>query len=116
MKINGSRDCGNSPKNRIVQNIAVAIEAGNLPETRIDDRTVWHRADAPKLEGAESLRRALEKVIPAKTITVSHAISHGKASAANGESILADGRTRRFCHVVAFTNVKATTIAEINSY
>lgn len=54
MKINGSRDCGNSPKNRIVQDIAVALEAGNLPETGIDGSTVWHRADGRKLEGAES--------------------------------------------------------------
>lgn len=116
MKINGSRDCGNSPKNRIVQDIAVALEAGNLPETGIDGSTVWHRADGRKLEGAESLRSALDEVLPAESITVSHAISHGKAGAANGVSVLAGGRTRRFCHVVEFTSVKATTIAEIDSY
>lgn len=36
--------------NRIVQDIAAAIEAGNLPETSTDNGTVWHRADDRKLE------------------------------------------------------------------
>ncbi|WP_319520237.1 hypothetical protein [uncultured Martelella sp.] len=116
MKINGSRDCGNSPKNRIVQDIAVAIETGDLPESAVTDSTVWHRADGSKLKGAASLRCALDEVLPADSIIVDHSISHGKAGAANGVSVLADGRTRRFCHVVEFTSVKATTIAEINSY
>jgi hypothetical protein len=116
MKINGSRDCGNSPKNRIMQDIAIALETGNLTEGSIDDSTVWRRTDGRKLEGVEALRGALDELLPVQSITVSHAVSHGKAGAANGVSVLSDGRTRRFCHVVEFTSVTAMTIAEISSY
>lgn len=63
-----------------------------------------------------SLRSAMDEIHPALSITVNHTISQGKAGAANGVSVLAGGRTRRFCHVVEFNSVKATTITEIISY
>ncbi|MFN3208713.1 MAG: nuclear transport factor 2 family protein [Roseovarius sp.] len=112
-----SGDCGNSPKNRFAQSIAIAIEKGELSADAFSDDVTWHGTAAAPLEGIDAVRRFLQKSRQPAGITVHHAISHGKVAAVSGEVTPSAGAApRRFCHVFVFTSAKGTCIRSIQSY
>ncbi|MEL6587499.1 MAG: hypothetical protein AAFQ50_12705, partial [Pseudomonadota bacterium] len=51
-----------------------------------------------------------------RLLDVEHAITHGRAGATSGVATLPDGKTRRYSHVIEFTNTKANKVAKIKSY
>lgn len=111
-----SADCGNSPKNRFVQDIAIALETGAEQGDQFDENVAWARTPDEQITGRDALVAVVAaKQSPAKVI-VEHAISHGKVGAANGEVILPNGQSYRFCHVIAFSSVKANCVTTIASY
>lgn len=114
--ITGSEDCGNSPKNLFAQNVAIALETGEVPAGMLSDDVVWLGLAAKTIEGIDAVHRAMSKRPAIESIVIDHAISHGKAAMANGITMLADGTSRRFSHVLDFTNVKGTCVATITSY
>lgn len=116
IEVQGSKDCGNSPKNKFVQDVAVAIECGeSVPDAFSEDAT-WEQSTARPMSGREAILESLASRPKPKAVIVQHAISHGKAGAASGEVTLANGTTRRFCHVFEFTTAKANRIAAVRSY
>ncbi|WBU60309.1 hypothetical protein [Paracoccus albus] len=115
-KVEGSGDCGNSPKNKLAQDIAVGLETGGLSAELLADDVVWQRADGKEIEGAEAVLAALDRVKAPKLVKVDHAISHGKVGAANGISTGRDGKARGFAHVIGFTSTSAKKVAVIRSY
>jgi len=115
-QIQGGKDCGNSPKNQFVQDVSVAMECGEaMPDAFSEDLT-WEQPATQRLSGKNDVLEHLRSRPKPTSITVQHAISHGKVGAANGEVTLANGHTRRFCHVFEFTNTKANSISAIRSY
>jgi hypothetical protein len=114
--IQGSKDCGNSPKNQFVQDVSVALEGGDALSKAFSEDVTWEQPATQLISGKNALTDYLASRPKPASITVLHAISHGKVGAANGEVILANGQTRRFCHVFAFTNTKANCISAIKSY
>ena len=115
-EIKGSKDCGNSPKNKLVQDIAIGLAVGEIVPELIHDDIVWQRTGDEGVSGREDLMNMLVNQAAPESITVDHAVSHGKVGAASGEVVLANGHRRRFCHVIEFTSVKATCISAITSY
>ena len=118
-KIEESRDCGNSPKNSFVQTVAIALETGEALPEAFSDAVVWHGAGTEPLkplEGIEAVQAHLDSLMAPVAVVIEHAISHGRTGAASGEVTLADGRTRRFAHVLEFTSAKANRVAVIKSY
>ena len=113
--VTGSRDTGNSPKNKFVQEIAVALETGVFLKDGFGDSLTWIMNDQHPVSG-DALREAIHAVERPVSITVDHAISHGKVGAANGEAVMKDGRVRRFAHIMNFTNTKANIVAKIDSF
>ena len=113
--VKGSRDCGNSPKNRFAQSIGVAIESGEFLEDAFPDEMIWEHPGG-KANGSEAVMVALAKVEQPASIVVEHAITHGKAGATSGVATLTNGKERRFSHVIEFTNTKANKVAKIKSY
>ncbi len=116
MQIQGSRDCGNSPKNRFVQDFAIAIETGDVLPDRVSETIVWEGAFQKPVMGSAAFDAALKRRKAPQAITVEHAISHGKVGAACGTVLGADGQERRFAHVFEFTNTKANCVAVIRTY
>lgn len=116
VKVTGSQDCGNSPKNRFAQDVAVALEAGKVMAGMLSDAVAWRGVAAAALEGTAAVRRYLEERPKPIAITVEHAIAHGKVGMSNGETTFADGTRRRFSHVFDFTNAKGNCGAAISSY
>lgn len=114
--VTGSQDCGNSPKNLFAQNVAIALETGEVPAGMLSDDVVWHGLDAKALEGIDAVRQTMAKRPAVQSFVIDHAISHGKAAMANGIATLTDGTIRRFSHVFDFTSAKGNCVATITSY
>jgi hypothetical protein len=115
-KVLGSKDCGNSPKNRFVQDVAVALESGKAEPENFSLEVTWDQLSAEQIMGRPAVLKKLAARVEPATIVIEHAISHGKVGAANGEVILGNGHRRRFSHVLEFTNHKANCVAAIKSY
>ncbi|KZZ65573.1 MULTISPECIES: nuclear transport factor 2 family protein [unclassified Sulfitobacter] len=113
--VKGSRDCGNSPKNTFSQTIGVAIESGEFLEEAFADDMIWEQQGGETI-GSEAVKAALAEVDQPVSIVVEHAITHGRAGATSGLATLPDGKTRRYSHVIEFTNTKANKVAKIKSY
>ncbi|NGQ92851.1 hypothetical protein G5V65_18320 [Rhodobacter sp. HX-7-19] len=115
-EIIGSADCGNSPKNAFVQDIAIALETGVASVEIFDPEITWARTSTKTLEGQAGVLQALSSTPQVIRVVVQHAISHGKIGAANGDTLLANGVKRPFCHVFEFTNGKARSVVSITTY
>lgn len=115
-KVLGSRDCGNSPKNRFVQDLAVSMECGEPMPEAFSDEVIWEHSPAKSTLGKNVVLADLAARPKPDFIAISHAISHGKVGAASGEVTFPDGNRRRFCHVFEFTNNKADRVAVVRSY
>lgn len=115
-EIQGSKDCGNSPKNKFVQDVAISLETGEIDSECLSEDAVWHGVKNKPIEGIKAIGDQLADKAKPAAIVIEHAISHGKVGAASGEATLANGHTRRFSHIFEFTNTKANCVAAIKSY
>lgn len=116
--IKQSRDCGNSPKNRFAEQIAIALETGDtgfLTDV-LDEGVTWEVASG-EISGCEQVLAQVKKVQKPKGLSIDHVVTHGKAGAVNGVlEFDSAGRARRFCHVLTFTNAKCQTLRRITSF
>lgn len=116
IQIHGSKDCGNSPKNKFVQEITIALETGKAQPEYFSEDVVWENASGTPVHGRNALVKELAARPEPAAIIVLHAISHGKVGAANGEVTFGDGGSRRFSYIFEFTNTNASSISLITSY
>lgn len=115
-KVQVSRDCGNSPKNKFVQKIALAMEAGGARLEDFSEDVVWERTAEEQIIGRDALIRVCAAKASPASVTIEYAISHGKTGAASGHARFETGETRRFSHVLEFTSAKANRVSVIKSY
>jgi hypothetical protein len=115
-----SDDCGNSPKNALVQEIAIAISKLDLKPVidRINGDATWQILGATRLVGASAISAHLAtgRAPKPKAVVVLHALSHGRTGAANGTVTFADGSVRDFCHVFEFTSASGDRVSAISTY
>ena len=114
-RVNRSTDCGNSPKNKMVEDIAIAMEMRDAKFLAgiLDPEATWTNPDSRGIS-AEAMLQLLMKKDKPRVLTIDHIMSHGKVGAANG-STGAKGE-QRFCHVIEFTSTKCNKIRRIESY
>jgi hypothetical protein len=113
-------ECGNSPKNLLVQALAIAIETSNrsaFVRCTTDDVT-WAIPGRRTFAGRPAAQAYLRSRAPAvvKKVVMRRIVSHGRAGAADGTLILQTGETLGFCHVVEFSNAKGQRMSSIYSY
>lgn len=95
-----SPDCGNSPQNGFVEDVAIALGPGRRASEAFDPAVRWETSSTRQIVGRTAVLEALPtERTPAKFIA-EHAISHGRVGAASGELIQANGETSRLCHVL----------------
>ena len=117
-KITVSEDCGNSPKNILLQELTIAFakrDAKSILQSATDE-IKWRIVGDRLIEGKEDLAAALNGMEEIAELAVDHVVTHGKAGAVNGTRITADGKTLSICDVFVFSNSKGTTVKEITSY
>jgi hypothetical protein len=119
MKIVRSKDCGNSPKNRLIEDLAVALATGDADTVArlTTDDAEWRIVGVGELRGRAAIVAALATVDrgAASTLKIVHALSHGRAGAANGV-LEHDGKRTDFCDLFEFANTKGTSISRMTSY
>lgn len=115
-RIQESRDCENSPKNKFVQDAAIGLAIGALDTDMVAESIIWHGVNAKPIEGTVALKAKLDEQISPSAIVVEHAISHGRVGAASGVITFGNDNQKRFCHIFEFTSAKGNLIAEIKSY
>ncbi len=54
-QIQGSKDCGNSPKNQFVQDVAVAIECGDIMPEAFSEDVTWEQPATQLMSGKNAL-------------------------------------------------------------
>jgi hypothetical protein len=116
-KLELSADCGNSPKNQLLQELTVAIaraDAERILELVTKD-VRWTPVGRKPVAGARSVSRALVRLGPATSLEVGHVVSHGRSGAVDG--IVAFGKKKRsFCHVFEFGSAKGADVEAITTY
>jgi len=120
VRVARSQDCGNSPKNLFIQELAIALSEADLNDVLagVSDEIEWITAGGGAIMGKASLRAALasRRWAPPRVVVVDHVVTHGRAGAVNGTLELPGGRRTEFCHVFEFTNAKGDCVGTIKSY
>lgn len=115
-----SEDCGNSPKNILVQDLTIALAKrdSKVILDSVTDNVHWNIVGDKRIEGKDNFAKALEKIKNEKVVqlTVHHVATHGKAGAVNGTLKLRNGKTNAFCDIYEFNNTKGMVVKEITSY
>jgi hypothetical protein len=115
-EIKKPKDCGNSPRNRTLQDLAIAIAVADtrLIKRQVTDDVLWRPAGGRPVSGADAVSRGLVRYGPAKLLTLEHAISPGRSGAVNGVVEYAR-KKRAYCLVIEFAGAKRNTAREITS-
>jgi len=116
-----STDCGNSPKNRFVEDLEVAFaqrDTGFLLGNVADD-VRWNIVSETPIRGKDALKEAIENIPQDREvteITINHVVTHGKVGAVNGIIKRKNDTTSEFCSVYEFSNAKGTDVRDITTY
>jgi predicted site-specific integrase-resolvase len=119
-KIIKSDDCGNSPKNLLVESISIALALGDGESLSgsVTDDIRWNMIGSVLLQGRKSFSERFKQVKNDKVteIVIQHVATHGKSGAVNGTKKLKSGKTYAFRDVYEFSGAKGTSAHEITSY
>jgi ketosteroid isomerase-like protein len=117
-KIMRSKDCGNSPKNKFIENLEISIATGDVEFllASVTDDVHWNIAGGKPVRGKDALAEAIRNNSEVTKITINHVVSHGRAGSVNGARKHRNGKTYDFCSVYEFSNAKGTSVREITSY
>jgi hypothetical protein len=116
-EIKRSKECGNSPKNQLLQNLVIAFACADVSQISelVTSDVRWLPVGRKPVSGAEAISKAITRYGPATRVTIDHVISHGKAGAVNG--VIEFGRKQRaFCYVFEFGSAKGSNVRGITSY
>jgi ketosteroid isomerase-like protein len=112
-----SADCGNSPKNTLLQDIAIAFAKrdADFLSDHVTDDVRWELVGAHAVAGLAALTRALKQSVDVSQLTIEHVMSHGRVGAVNG-TVQRGAKVDDFCYVFEFANAKAERVKSIRSY
>jgi hypothetical protein len=116
-EIRTAGNCGNSPKNQLLHDLAIALASADTPRLAaiVTEDVRWLPVGNKPVSGTDAFCRAVTRFGPATAITIEHVVSHGKAGAVNG--VVEFGRKQRaFCLVVEFNSAKGSEVSKITSY
>lgn len=116
-KIKARTDCGNSPKNLLLQNLTIAIAKGDVSriEEFVKEDVDWEPVGRKPVSGVDAFCKSVTRYGPATKLVVDQVISHGRSGAVNG--VVEFGEKRRaFCYIFEFSNAKGTEVKTIKSF
>ena len=117
MKVIRSLDCGNSPKQKLLEDMSVAFagaDAGLIDSLAVPE-LVWLHVGKKPVEGQDAVLSAIQKSGPATEVAIERVVSHGRSGAVNG-IITRGGKRTAFCHMFEFNNTKCTHVKSISTY
>ena len=117
MKVIRSSDCGHSPKQKLLEDMSVALadaDAGLIGSLTMPE-LVWLHVGEKPIEGRDAVLSAIRKPGPVTEVAIERVVSHGRAGAINGIITRGSKRTA-FCHMFEFNNTKCTHVKSISTY
>ena len=119
ISITRSADCGNSPKNQLVEDVSVALataHADTLADQLIDE-VRWEIVGGPTLTGRAEVTEAIPRHLreTPTSVTIERVVTHGRGGAVSGRITFAKG-AQEFCDVYEFSSARGTHIKSIKSY
>lgn len=120
IKIISSKDCGNAPKKRVLQEFIVAClkkDTDTISEFT-SEKLIWTIVNDSTVQGRDSFIHALEGKIPKGVLELEllNVITHGHTAAVNGTLKFKDGTIYSFCNVYRFVSAGKNVLKEITSY
>lgn len=118
-KVKRDPDCGNSPKNQLLQELTIAIASADEAQilALLTTDVQWNPIPSKPVSGAQAVCRALLRYGPATSLTIGRVISHGRSGAVDGVVVFGDkAKKRAFCHVYEFGSAKGVDISGITTY
>lgn len=114
--IQRSADCGNSPKNKLAEDVAVALETGDADFLTglLDPKVEW-RHPGGIVRTARGVVDGVGNGDMPNSLVIDHVVSHGKVAAINGTR-KSSHNEERFCHVLEFTSATFKKIWRIESF
>ena len=120
MQIQRSGACGNSPKNLLLEDLAVALLSGDLTtvKTLTLDTVRWRVSASELVEGqAEVARYAQQQKPPASArLVIHHVISHGRAGAVTATLQRPRQSADDCCLFFTFANAKGSAVDSVVTY
>ena len=83
MKVIRSSGCGNSPKQKLVEDMSVALagaDVGIMASLAVPE-LVWLHIGKKPIEGQDAVLSAIRKSGPATEVAIERVVSHGRAGA-----------------------------------
>lgn len=116
-RITSHADCGNSPKNLLLQELTIAIACADKQgiAALVTNDVRWLPAGGEAVAGAAAVCEAITREGAAASVTIDHVLSHGKAGAVDGVIVYGKA-SRAFCHVFEFATAIGTHVRRIISY
>ena len=113
-----SRDRGNSPKNRLVEALAIALATGNAKAacSLLTEDAEWEIVGRGVVAGRARIAAILAKARPVRKVTIDRVLTHGRAGAVDGSIELTPTHTRRFCDVYDLSSARGTAVRRITSW
>lgn len=101
IKIIRSKDCGNSPKNKFVEELEIAFAKRDIEFllNNVTDDIHWNIVGQKSVCGMDKLSEALKRssrTSEVAEISIKHVVTHGKAGSVNGARRHKDGKTYDF--------------------
>jgi hypothetical protein len=115
--IQKSSDCGNSPKNRLLQELTIAMARGDTQRVRelVSDDVHWLAIGRQPVHGVDAFCKWISRYGAASRLTIEHVVSHGRSGAVNGVVSFGE-KSRAFCHMYEFASAKGTSVKSLTSY
>lgn len=114
-------DCGNSPKNLLLQQMTIAMTAadGQFISDCTAQNLVWNQVGGSLVKGQAQVMERLQRALQDDRVlelTIDHVVNHGKAGAVDGTAKTDGGRVLAYCNVYEFDSAKGAKISVVTSY
>lgn len=120
VKITRSPDCGHSPKNQLLEDLAIArwMNDAEALDRLLSDAIELVVIGSVPITGKDAVIASigLSQAGEIIELVIVHVSQHGWVGAVNGQVKIRGGRVIDFCDVCKFTNTKGTSVASITSY
>lgn len=120
MEIQRSGECGNSPKNRLLEDLAVALLSGDGARVAaLTTATVhWRTPDSPPVDGQDAVSERAARTAPSPTsaLTIRHVVSHGRAGAVTAALQSPSKPATELCLFFTFASAAGRAVDSITTY
>lgn len=120
IKVIKSKDCGNSPRNKSLEDFTISVAKGKYGPLKslISEETEWTISGGKLLKGQKEIFEDFILIDPSELceFRILQVMSHGRSGAVTGVATRKTGTLVHFCHVFEFTSASGKMIKKISTF